>query len=74
VNDARLADRLALTAPQKEQTAALLGSLDLSSRSDKVAELEKQVMVRFTDKLKWKGAEGDKLMLARINQLIDEKD
>ncbi len=50
VKDARLADRLALTAPQKEQIAESLGSLDRSSPSAKVAELEKQVMAGLTDK------------------------
>jgi len=50
VKDARLADRLALTATQKEQIAESLGSLDRSSPSAKVAELEKQVMAGLTDK------------------------
>jgi peroxiredoxin len=71
VNDARLADRLALTAPQKEQTAALLGSLDRSSRSDKVAELEKQVMARLTDKqrLLLPEALGPKFDFSRVRQI-----
>jgi peroxiredoxin len=50
LQDARLADRLALTAAQKELIAGSLGSLDRSSPAAKVAELEKQVMAGLTDK------------------------
>jgi len=49
VEDARFADRLALTAVQKRQVAESLASLDRSSPPAKVAELEKQVMAGLTD-------------------------
>ncbi len=50
LKDSRLADRLALTESQKEQIAESLDSLDRSSPSDKVAEVEKQAMAGLTDK------------------------
>ena len=50
VEDARLADRLALTAAQREQIAESLASLERSSPSAKVADVEKQVMAGVTEK------------------------
>lgn len=47
--DARFADRLALTAPQKEQIAESLASLSRSSDPAKAAEVEKQVMAGLDD-------------------------
>ena len=71
LKDAHLADRLALTEAQKEQIAALLGSLDQSSRSDKVAELDKQVMARLTDKQRHLLPEalGPKFDFSRVRQI-----
>jgi len=71
VQDARLANRLALTTTQKERIAESLGSLDRSSSSAKVAELEKQVMAKLTDKqrLQLPDVLGPTFDLSRVRQI-----